>query len=73
MPPACRTYASGSILGDEILGEIFLSVLLQCSKLKFKLQPQNAAFLDETWQLGLYKQYEFVPCKSLGICMGLVF
>lgn len=61
-----------SILGDEILGEIFLSVLLQCSRLQFKLQLFNSAFLDETWQLPHCTRLEFVPCKMLGICVCFV-
>ncbi|XP_021915109.1 uncharacterized protein LOC110827603 [Zootermopsis nevadensis] len=61
-----------SILGDEILGEIFLSVLLQCSRLQFKLHLYNASFLDETWFLPHYLKLEFVPCKVLGICACFV-
>ncbi|PNF43814.1 hypothetical protein B7P43_G07762 [Cryptotermes secundus] len=61
-----------SVLGDEILGEIFLSVLLQCSHLQFKLHLYNASFLDSTWLLPLYIKLEFVPCKVLGICACFV-
>ncbi|XP_071443477.1 uncharacterized protein [Hetaerina americana] len=61
-----------SILGDEILGEIFLSVLLQCSKIAFRLCLKNAIFLDETWQLAEYVIHEFVPCKILGLNVGFV-
>jgi len=61
-----------SILGDEILGEIFLSVLLQCSRLQFKLRLYNASFLDDTWMLPHYMKLEFVPCKILGICAWYV-
>lgn len=60
-------YDANSILGDEILGEIFLSVLLQIGKLKFKLNLKNSRFLDETWQLPGYKTIELVPCKTLGV------
>ncbi|XP_059471233.1 uncharacterized protein LOC132194140 [Neocloeon triangulifer] len=65
-----RTYQPNSILGDEILGQIFLSVLLQCSKIQFHLNLSNALFLDETWMLPLYESLEFVPCKELGLCVG---
>lgn len=61
-----------SILGDEILGEIFLSVLLQCSRLQLKLCLYNASFLDDTWLLPQYMKLEFVPCKVLGICACFV-
>lgn len=61
-----------SILGDEILGEIFLSVLLQCSRLQFRLCLYNASFLDDTWLLPQYMKLEFVPCKVLGVCACFV-
>ncbi|XP_076635844.1 uncharacterized protein LOC143348947 isoform X2 [Colletes latitarsis] len=60
-------YDKNSILGDDILGEIFLSVLLQSSKLNFKLNLRNSSFLDESWQLPECVALELVPCKSLGI------
>ncbi|KOX68892.1 hypothetical protein WN51_06290 [Melipona quadrifasciata] len=60
-------YDRNSILGDNILGEIFLSVLLQSSKLNFKLDLRNCSFLDETWQLPECLALELVPCKNLGI------
>ncbi|XP_043585144.1 uncharacterized protein LOC122568918 [Bombus pyrosoma] len=60
-------YDKNSILGDNILGEIFLSVLLQSSKLNFKLNLRNCSFLDESWQLPECLALELVPCKSLGI------
>ncbi|XP_026673081.1 uncharacterized protein LOC108629494 isoform X2 [Ceratina calcarata] len=60
-------YDKNSILGDNILGEIFLSVLLQSSKFNFKLNLRNSTFLDESWQLADCLALELVPCKSLGI------
>ncbi|XP_076763976.1 uncharacterized protein LOC143431269 [Xylocopa sonorina] len=60
-------YDKNSILGDNILGEIFLSVLLQSSKLNFKLNLRNSCFLDESWHLPECLALELVPCKSLGI------
>lgn len=60
-------YDKNSILGDNILGEIFLSVLLQSSKLNFKLNLRNCSFLDESWLLPECLALELVPCKSLGI------
>ncbi|XP_034940507.1 uncharacterized protein [Chelonus insularis] len=60
-------YEPNSILGDEILGEIFLSALLQISKLQFNLNLRNARFLDESWQLPECHFMELVPCKSLGV------
>lgn len=65
-------YEKDSILYDEILSEIFLSLIYEIDNVKFKLTLKNASFLDETWQLGVYKMYEFVPCKDLGISLGFV-
>ncbi|KAI0210733.1 hypothetical protein LSAT2_004478 [Lamellibrachia satsuma] len=56
-----------SIIGHEILGEIFLSLLYEIGEIRFQLKTQNASFLDDTWILPVYKQYEFVPCTKLGI------
>nr|CAD7441828.1 unnamed protein product [Timema bartmani] len=61
-----------SILGDEILGEIFLSVLLQCSRLVFRLNLNNSVFLDECWELPDCLALELVPSKALGICVTFV-
>ncbi|GLH16124.1 uncharacterized protein GBIM_20481 [Gryllus bimaculatus] len=67
-----HVYDKGCILGDDILGEIFLSVLLQCSRITFKLDISNCAFLDDTWQLPHCEHLEFVPCRSLGISVKFV-
>jgi len=64
---ATEFYNLESILGDDILREILLSVLLQCSKFNFKLNLRNAAFLDDTWQMPSCVVLELVPCKNLGI------
>ncbi|GIY95325.1 hypothetical protein CEXT_502641 [Caerostris extrusa] len=58
---------NSSILGNEIMCEILLSLLHELNKIDFKLELKNASFLDETWNLGVYKKYEFVPCKEMGI------
>ncbi|KAL7303383.1 hypothetical protein TKK_0004568 [Trichogramma kaykai] len=60
-------YTINSILGHEILGEIFYSVLLQISRLNFKLDLRNASFLDYSWDLPICINVDFVPCKTLGI------
>lgn len=64
---ATEFYDLKSILGDDILREILLSVLLQCSKLNFKLNLRNATFLDDTWQMPKCMALQLVPCKNLGI------
>ncbi|KAK4315080.1 hypothetical protein Pmani_013674 [Petrolisthes manimaculis] len=65
-------YDADSIIGNEILGEIFLSLLYQCSHINFELQLDNASFLDDTWQLPGYHEYELVPCMDLGVYLGHV-
>ncbi|KAK6643184.1 hypothetical protein RUM43_004687 [Polyplax serrata] len=61
-----------SILGDEILGEIFLSVVLQLSTLCFKLDISNARFLDSTFIVPQCVEIEFVPCNSLGVTVTFI-
>lgn len=61
-----------SILGDDILGEIFLSVMLQCSMLRFKLDISNARFLDNSLDLPKCVFIEFVPCESLGVAVSFI-
>ncbi|XP_011150570.1 uncharacterized protein LOC105189884 [Harpegnathos saltator] len=64
---ATEFYELKSIVGDDILREILLSVLLQCSKLSFKLNLRNATFLDDTWLMPKCVALQLVPCKNLGI------
>ena len=66
-------YEENSILGNEILGEIFLSLLYQLMYINFDLQLDNASFLDDTWDLPDYKKLELVPCVDLGIYLGCVY
>ncbi|XP_029048418.1 uncharacterized protein LOC114878596 [Osmia bicornis bicornis] len=69
---AINYYDKNSILGDDILGEILLSVLLQSSKLNFKLNLRNSSFLDESWQLPECVTLELVPSRSLGISVCFI-
>lgn len=64
---ATEYYDKDSIVSNEILCQIFISVLLQISKLNFKLDLMNSSFLDDTWELPECKSLELVPCKTLGI------
>ncbi|GAB1605907.1 RUN and FYVE domain-containing 4-like [Argonauta hians] len=59
--------AEFSILGNEILSEIFISLLFEITEIKFLLNLKNASFLDETWDLPVYKEYELVPCDDIGM------
>ncbi|KAK4874706.1 hypothetical protein RN001_014066 [Aquatica leii] len=63
-------YKETSILGDEILSEILLSVFLQCSRIHFKLDLSNASFLDTSWELPELLKLELVPCKNLGMSIS---
>ncbi|KAF5288300.1 hypothetical protein FQR65_LT12032 [Abscondita terminalis] len=63
-------YKGNSILGDEILAEILLSVLLQCSKIHFKLDLNNTSFLDVSWELPEILKLELVPCTNLGLSIS---
>jgi hypothetical protein len=60
-------YDELSILGDDILTEIFLSLLASLESTKFNLDPNNCSLLDETWTLPECHAYELVPCDRLGI------
>jgi len=60
-----------SILGDEILCEILKSLLYEVTEVNFQLRIKNASFLDETWALPVYRSYEFVPCKDLGLLLHI--
>ncbi|XP_064643376.1 uncharacterized protein LOC135497487 [Lineus longissimus] len=61
-----------SIIGNEILSEIFLSLLHEIGEITFKLNLKNCTFLDETWVIPIYRSYEFVPCKDLGILVQYI-
>lgn len=59
-----------SIVGNEILGEIFVSLLHAVDQIGFRPTLRNASFLDVSWELGVYEPLEFVPCSDLGITIG---
>ncbi|XP_076460306.1 uncharacterized protein LOC143293378 [Babylonia areolata] len=58
---------SSSIVRDDILIEIFLSLLEEVQRITFRLNLKNSSFLDETWELAELRDLEFVPCEVLGI------
>lgn len=59
-----------SCLADEILAEIFLSLIYELQEVNFQLNLKNCSFLNESWLLPVYKTYEFVPCLKLGVHFG---
>ncbi|CAH1135690.1 unnamed protein product [Ceutorhynchus assimilis] len=63
-------YAPSAILGDEILTEIFLSVLRQVANINFSLDLKNSSFLDLSWYIPDVVCTELVPCKTLGIAVS---
>ncbi|XP_014665008.1 PREDICTED: uncharacterized protein LOC106807235 [Priapulus caudatus] len=63
---------NSSIIGNEILSEIFLSLLEETKQIIFNLNIKNSSFLDETWTIPVYKQFEFVPCRDLGIHLSYI-
>ncbi|KAK9502481.1 hypothetical protein O3M35_011254 [Rhynocoris fuscipes] len=65
-------YSPSSIIGDEILSQLLLSVLLLVSKLEFKLDIDNALFLDTTWHLPKAISLQLVPCTTLGLSIMFV-
>uniref|UniRef100_UPI00358F0C9E uncharacterized protein isoform X2 n=1 Tax=Myxine glutinosa TaxID=7769 RepID=UPI00358F0C9E len=58
-----------SIIGNEDLFELFLSLLSVASHMKFELDLQVSVFLDESWIIPVCELYEFVPCNELGACL----
>lgn len=72
--PSLRSvyHSTGSIIGDEILVQILLSVLMQCSKFRFDLELSNTSFLDLSWAIPRTMTLELVPCKSLGLSVKYV-
>lgn len=67
-----QVYSRNSIIGDEILCEILISVLLLASRFQFNFDLSNSRFLDNTWLLPYTKRIEFVPCKELGLSLVFV-
>ncbi|KFD67735.1 hypothetical protein M514_07475 [Trichuris suis] len=60
-------YDSTSVLGDQILSEILIASLAVLKQCNFRLVLKNSAFLDQQWNLPLYKTYELVPCNRIGL------
>ncbi|XP_059165364.1 uncharacterized protein LOC131947964 [Physella acuta] len=60
-------YDRSSIINNDILSEIFLSLLAETQNIPFSLYLKNSAFLDDTWEMSEYRDFEFVPCDVLGV------
>nr|VZI44976.1 unnamed protein product [Spirometra erinaceieuropaei] len=56
-----------SLFTDDILSEILRSLFAELARLDFQLDLDNADFLDETWELAVMKELQFVPCSRLGL------
>lgn len=59
-----------SVLGHDILSQIFLSLLLQLSHYEFQFDLSNSSFLDESWQIPTLFKTELVPCEKIGLTLG---
>ncbi|CAH8519023.1 unnamed protein product [Schistosoma mattheei] len=57
---------SESVMGNDILIQIFSSLVSEVCRIPFNLNVDNTEFLDETWCLPTFKTFTFVPCKMLG-------
>ncbi|KAH8875707.1 RUN and FYVE domain-containing protein isoform 2 [Schistosoma japonicum] len=57
---------SESVMGNDILIQIFYSLVSEVCRIPFDLNVENTEFLDETWCLPIFKTFMFVPCKMLG-------
>lgn len=60
-------YSDQSIIGDVILCELLLSVLLLVSRLEFRLEIESSIFLDETWTIPASVSLQLVPSRTLGV------
>ncbi|XP_071504841.1 uncharacterized protein [Diadema antillarum] len=58
---------SESIIGNELLGESLSSLVFVANQINFDFNIKNASFLDETWVMPIYRQFELVPSESLGV------
>nr|XP_047920512.1 uncharacterized protein LOC106034625 [Anser cygnoides] len=63
---------ASSVLGNEVLLEPFLSLVLVVTEMDFSLDLQNCSFLDESWLLPVCITYETVPCRVLGMVIRYV-
>uniref|UniRef100_A0A0X3PK80 RUN domain-containing protein n=1 Tax=Schistocephalus solidus TaxID=70667 RepID=A0A0X3PK80_SCHSO len=59
--------ADHCLFTDEILSEILRSLFAELARLELHLDLDNADFLDETWELSVMKELQFVPCRRLGL------
>jgi len=65
-------YSNTSILGDEILREILLSLVRQVDVIKFRLDLENCEFLEDSWTIATRKVATLNTCLELGLKLGHV-
>ncbi|TPP61857.1 hypothetical protein FGIG_01607 [Fasciola gigantica] len=58
-------HPSQSVLAHEILVQIFGSLISEVGRLAFRLDLDNSEFLDDTWEMPLFRKYELVPCVPI--------
>lgn len=64
-----QVYGRESVLGSDILSQILMSVVMLPARLQFKLDCDNARFLDDSWQLPSAVRLTLVPAEQLGISL----
>ncbi|XP_013415891.1 uncharacterized protein LOC106177605 [Lingula anatina] len=62
-----------SILHNEILSEILMSLLFEATEIQFDLNTRNSSFLDETWYISWRREYKFVLMRIDVTKMYLLF
>ena len=61
-----------SLFTNEDSREFILGVFSLLGNMEFDLKIRNASFLDETWELPVFKQIELVPSHDLGLTIRYV-
>ena len=56
-----------SVFTNEDSREFILGVFSLLNNMDFDLRIRNASFLDETWELPMFRQIELVPSEDLGL------
>ncbi|KAF6202761.1 hypothetical protein GE061_003163 [Apolygus lucorum] len=65
-------YTPQSIVGDCILCELLLSVLMIVSRLEFNLDVNNSVFLDDTWKIPASISLQLCPSRTLGVTVMFI-
>ena len=61
-----------AIFTNEDSREFIIGVFSLLNNMEFDLRIRNASFLDETWELPMFRQIELVPSEDLGLTIRYV-